>query len=150
LSFEALSLITNRAKQRFQESIRLGFAIQVAHFVVGSQGHDPNSPITALTPDPGYDPSPDASGHRIPSDATMGATAITSATDDPDFVTRWVCTVPAGTATGEVSSIYLLAKVVYPVTHADYDLFFVWSVGYMPLSVKVDNESRVYEVGVAY
>lgn len=150
MSYEALGLVTNRAKQKFQESIRLGYAIQVTHFVVGNSGHDPASEITALTPDPGFDPTPDASGHRIPADALHSPLAITSAADDPDYVTLFTCSLPKGTATGVVSSIYLLAKFVYPTNHAEYNLLWVWSVCYTPMSVKLDNEAKTLQIGVAY
>lgn len=118
--------------------------------MVGSAGHDPNSAITALTPNPGFDPTPDASGHRIPSDAIISPTAITSATDDPDYVTIWTCSLPAGTATGSISSYYLMAKFVYPTNHADYDLLWVWSMAYSPLQVKTDGDDWTLELGVAY
>jgi len=150
MSFEALALVTNRAKQKFQESIRLGYAIQVTHFVVGSGGHDPTSEITALTPDAGFDPTPDSSGHRIPADALHSPLAITSALDDPDYVTVFSCDLAKGTATGAISSIYLLAKFVYPTSHVDYDLLWVWSVCYTPLAVKLDNEAWTLNIGVAY
>lgn len=150
MSYEVLALVTNRGKQRFQEAIRLGYALQVTHFVVGNQGHDPNSPITALTPDPGFDPTPDAVGHRIPEDATIQALAVTSAEDDPYFATVWTCDLPKGVATGEISSVYLLAKTVYPVTHPEFDLLFPYAMGYLPLAVKVDNERTTFRVGVQY
>jgi hypothetical protein len=150
VSYEVLALVTNRGKQRFQEAIRLGYALQVTHFVVGNQGHDPNSPITALTPDPGFDPTPDAVGNRIPEDATIQPLAVTSAEDDPNFATVWTCDLPKGVATGEISSVYLLAKTVYPVTHPEFDLLFPYAIGFLPLAVKVDNERTTFRVGVQY
>lgn len=150
MSFEILSLVTNRAKQRFQEAIRLGYALQVTHFVVGNQGHDPNSPISALTPDPGFDPPSDSVGNRIPEDATIQPLAVTSAEDDANYATIWTCDLPKGVATGEISSIYLLAKTVYPASHPEFDLLFPYSVGYMPLSVKTDNAATTFFVGVQY
>lgn len=156
MSYEILTLVTNRAKQRFQEAIRLGYALQVTHFVVGNQGHDPASPITALTPDPGYDPTPDALGNRIPEDAIIEPLEVTSAEDDPNFVTVWDCVLGKGTATGEISSVYLLAKVVYPDPsvpgggHPEYDLLWVYSFAYLPLSVKTDNEYWNMRMGVQY
>ncbi len=150
MSYEVLTLVTNRAKQRFQEGIRLGYALKVTHFVVGNQGHDPSSPITALTPDPGYDPTPNSAGHRIPEDATLEQTLVTSAEDDPNFVTIWTCDMSKGVGTGVVSSFYLLAKTVYPVTHPEYDKLFVYAFAYLPMSVKTDNEAWVFRAGVQY
>ena len=150
MSYSVLTLVTNRAKQRFQEAIRLGYGIQATHFVVGDQGHSPDSPITALTPDRAFDPSPDLSGNRIPEDAVISPLAVTSAEDDPNYATVWVCDLDKGVATGVISSIYLLAKVVYPVTHPEYDLLWVYSVGYTPQSIKTDNETRTLRIGVQY
>lgn len=150
MSYEILSLVTSRGKQRFQEAVRNGYAIQVTHFCVGSQGHDPDSPITALTPDPGFDPSPNTSGDRIPPDAVISPLAVSSAEDDPYFATIWTCTLNKGVATGAISSLYLMAKVVYPVTHADYDNLFVYAMSYFPLTVKTDSESFSYRVGIQY
>jgi len=156
VSYEVLALVTNRGKQRFQEAIRLGYALQVTHFVVGNMGHDPNSPITALTPDPGFDPTPDAVGNRIPEDATIQPLAVTSAEDDANYATVWTCDLPKGVATGEISSIYLLAKTVYPGPsdpggpHPEWDLLFPFAMGYLPLQVKTDNATTVFRVGIQY
>ena len=156
MSYEVLSLVSNRGKQRFQESIRLGYALQVTHFIVGNQGHDPNSVITALTPDPGFDPTPDSSGNRIPEDATIPPLAVTSAEDDDNFATVWTCDLPKGIATGVISSVYLMAKTVYPGPsdpggpHPEFDLLFSFAVGYLPLSVKVDNERTTFRIGIQY
>lgn len=88
---------------------------------------------------------------------------MTSAEDDPNFVTVWDCVLGKGTATGEISSVYLLAKIVYPSgvgpavdpslwvsQHPEYDLLWVYAFAYLPLSVKTDNEYWNLRVGVQY
>lgn len=150
-----LTLVTNRAKQRFQEAIRRGFSVKVSHFVVGNQGHDPDSYITALSPDPFFDPNPDSAGNRLPPDAVVSPTAITSAVDDPDFATIYTCYLAKGDATGVISSIYLIAKVTSAtdaegVATPDPGLWFVWSVGYLPARVKLETEDLTFRVGVQY
>jgi hypothetical protein len=165
--YAILALVTNRTKRTFQICARLGYAYQVTHFCVGASGHDPDSPITAKTPDPDYDPIPLATGDRLPEDRTIDATAITSAEDDPYYATIWTCVLPKTVATGPLSSIYLLAKMVYPGTPvgtqlADYNAalvaaglpevgkFWVHSFAYTPLSIKVDTEARTLPCAVCY
>lgn len=113
MSFEQLTLITNRSKRNWQYCIRYGCAMQVTAFALGNSGHDPESPVTALTPDPNYDPTPDANNNRYPVDMIAGPLTVTSALDDPYFATIWTCDVVKGVATGVVSSIYLLAQFTW-------------------------------------
>jgi hypothetical protein len=152
VAFEVLTLVTNRAKQRFQEGTRNGYALQVTHFTVGNAGHSPSSYITALTPDPGFDPTPDVTGNRIPEDAVISPLEITSAEDDTNFVTVWNCDLEKGVATGIVTSFYLLAQTVYPSSppHPEYGLLFVYSYAYTPFSVKTDNERWPLRLGIQY
>jgi hypothetical protein len=165
--YAVLALVTNRTKRTFQICARLGYAYQVTHFCVGSGGHDPESPITAKTPDPDYDGEILTSGDRLPADRTIDATVITGADDDPYYATTWTCTLPKGVATGPLSSVYLLAKMVYPGTPvgtqlADYNaalvdavlpevgLFWIHSFAYTPLAIKVDTEVRVLPISCIY
>lgn len=174
MAFEQLTLITNRAKRNWQYSIRYGCAMQVTHFALGNSGHDPESYVTALTPDPNFDPSPDANNNRYPPDMIAGPLAVTSALDDPYFATVWQCDVPKGTATGVVSSVYLLAKFLWlnpaplgvPLSDSAKAAFylnlgiigptttpapyFIYSMGYFPLSVKTDNEVWTLSCGCQY
>ena len=149
MAFEVLTLVTNRAKQKFQEATRNGYALQVTHFTVGNAGHSPSSYITALTPDPGFDPTPDVTGHRIPEDAVISPVEITSAEDDTNFVTVWNCDLEKGVATGILSSFYLLAQIV-TASHSEYGLLFVYSYAYTPFSVKTDNERWPLRLGIQY
>lgn len=158
MAYEILTLVTNTAKSRFITGLINGYAIQVTHFAVGNQGHDPDSPISALTPDPGLNPTPDVSGNSLPPDMTFGPKAVASATIGADFCPIWSGALEKGEATGEISSYYLLAKYVYPnpaylngvdgaanpdeASHALYGLYdklWIFSYAYTPLAVKTDN-----------
>jgi hypothetical protein len=165
--YAVLALVTNRTKRTFQICARLGYAYQVTHFCVGSGGHDPESPITARTPDPDYDPPALSIGDRLPEDRVIDATAITSAEDDPYYATTWTCVLDMGVDTGTLSSVYLLDKLVYtgtptPAQLATYeaalataglpavDKLWVHSFAYTPLAIKVDTELKTLPVSVVY
>jgi hypothetical protein len=150
LAFSNLCLITNRARRNEQYACRYGYGIQITHFCVGNQGHDPESPISALTPDPNYDPTPAPSGDRLPSDATIQPLAISGFEDDPYFATVYLCNLPKGVATGVISSLYLLAKFVLPVTHPEYNKLWIYSMAYTPLSVKTDVSFWSLRLGTQY
>lgn len=168
MSYAILALVTNRAKRTFQICHRLGYAEQVTHFCCGANGHDPDSFMSSLTPDPSYDPDPDHDGHRVPANITVAVTAIASAVDDPYFATIWTCLLAEGVGTGPLSSVYLLAQMVCPIVNptpaqlAAYEAalaaaglmavgkLWVWAYANMPLSVKTDTESRSLPVAVVY
>jgi hypothetical protein len=71
-----------------------------------------------------------------------------------DFAPTWTCQLEKGEATSTISSIYLLAKFVWPdddsgriyppATHPLYNKLWIFSIGYMPLFVKTDNEAKVF------
>lgn len=149
MSYAIRALVTNIGKQAFQDALANGYSLQVTHFVVGEAGHDPTSPIMALKPDLAINPTPDATGHRIPVDATIAPLSVGTPEVDPTFVTLWPCVLEKGVATGIISSVYLLAKFT-TVGHPSYDLLFPYAYANMPLRVKSDNARESFMVGIQY
>lgn len=158
MAVEILGLVTNVAKARFVDALINGYAIQVTHFAVGNQGHDPASPISSLTPDPGLNPTVGVTGDSLPEDMTFGPKLLAGASLNSDFCPVWTAVVSKGEATGELSSYYLLAKFVYPDPGSDtshplyglYDKLWIFSYSYTPLSIKTNNESYEVQLGVQF
>jgi len=149
MSFAIRALVTNLGKTAFQSATANGYSLQVTHFVVGEGGHDPVSPIMALKPDLAINPSPDATGHKLPLDRTTTYLSVGQFVSDPTFVTVWPCVLAKGVGTGKISSVYLLAKFL-TATHPEFDLLFPYAYATMPLRVKTDNESQTFNIGIQY
>lgn len=153
-----MTLVTNLAKERFIDAQTNGWAIQVTHFAVGNRGHSVASPINALSPDAGLNPTADPSGDSLPPDMVFGPKAITSVRRTSGFSAIYTATLDKGEGTGEISSYYLLAKFVYPdpgadTTHALYGLYntlWIYSYTNTPLKIKTSNEVFTVALGIQY
>ena len=145
-------MITNYQKQNHVEALINGYAIQVTHFGVGNTGHDPDSPISCLTPDPTLNPNPTVSGDRLPEDLTFGPKLIDSYVVGTDFTPFWTCTLEKGEATGIISSYYLFAKFVTVPVLAPLLINKLWifSYSYSPFSVKTDGEKWTLQMGTRF
>lgn len=140
MSYEIISLVTNVAKTNCISALIHGYGIEITHIAIGNQGHVVSSPSSAKTPDPGLNPAPGLSGDSIPSDVTFGPFVVGGWKIGVNSNGIFTFTLNKGEGTGEISSYYLLAKFIYPVTHVNYDKLFVFSCAYTPLKVKTDNE----------
>jgi hypothetical protein len=159
LAYELLTIVTDLAKARLVTSLANGYAIQITHFAVGSQGHDEVSPLSAKKPDVGLNPTPGVTGDALPEDTVFGPKEVGSFSLGSNLLSTWSCVLEKGEATSAVSSYYLLAKYVYPnpaflngvdgdpnpseTSHALYGLYdklWVWSYTNAPLKVKTDGE----------
>lgn len=108
--FEVLSLATRIARQQQGEMMITGRPYTITHFTVGNQGHDPEDRYNALSPDINL---------TAPSDEVIPPQRITSTVPydaESGFGPTWICTIPAGLATGVVSSLYLWADMAKPQT----------------------------------
>jgi len=106
--YEVLSLATNIARQMQGEMMVTGRPYTITHYTVGNHGHDPEDRYNALTPNVNLtDPtdeviSPQLIDSVVPYDTASG------------FGPTWICVIPAGLATGVVSSLYLWADMAKP------------------------------------
>lgn len=105
MAFEAKALITNLAKQRIAEMWAWGTAYQVKYFEVSAGGHDPLDPTTALAADP--------AATSIPGTVLFGPEPIDAIEWETATCPVFVCTIQQGEYTGELSSVGLIAEVVY-------------------------------------
>jgi hypothetical protein len=108
--YEVLSLATRIARQQQGEMMISGRPYTITHYTVGNQGHDPQDRYNALSPDVNLIApvdeviTPQKITSAIPYDAASG------------FGPTWICTIPAGLATGVLSSLYLWADMAKPQT----------------------------------
>lgn len=125
-----------------------GYGYKVTRFVTGSNGHDPSNPRMPLTPDP----------NRL--GCYCGTDAITTAEGClfSDFIdeVKWeneycpvyVCRLESGESVGVVSSICLIAEVVYSPIPGDpvVGTEFLFGTVNMPYRPKINGEVVVYEI----
>lgn len=109
-TYEIVALVTDEAKRQILLSLAKSVTaavgcVGVTHFSVGSQGHDPADPVNALTPDVTMTDPPD---QVIFPPMPINSTIIDESSEiSPTFQ----LIIPAGIATGIVSSIYLWATI---------------------------------------
>lgn len=150
-TIEALALVTNQGKARIADGLATGKSFVVDTFVVGSNGHDPLDPSFALTPDParaGCYCGP--LGAPAESITTAGGCAYSSVVSSVSFASL-TCPVfhldiPPGSATGAVSSVCLLGKIVYPTGDPEFGTYFLFAVANFPLKFKTATDRFVYDV----
>jgi len=105
MAYEAFAVVTNEAKQRTGEMWAYGTSFQVKYFGVTDGGHDPADATTALAVDP--------SAIVMPGAPAFFTDPITSITWYNDLCPTFVCTIQKGDIIGGMSSIGLIAEIVY-------------------------------------
>jgi len=105
MAFDSKALILTQAKVRQADQWEYGTSFQVKYFVISAGGHDPTDPKTAL--------APDASAVSIPGLTLFGPKPISSVTRESAICPTFNCTLDQGEYSGELSSIGLIAEVVY-------------------------------------
>ena len=102
---EAKALVTTIAKQRLAEMFAYGTSYRVKYFEVSAGGHDPTDPTTAL--------AADASWTEIPGTTLFGPEPIDGVEWEVATCPIFVCTIEQGEYTGDLSSVGLIAEIVY-------------------------------------
>lgn len=105
MAFEAQALATNEAAQRTVSMWDYGTSFRIKYFEVSAGGHDPNDPTTALTPDP--------AATSIPGLVLFGPEPIDGIIKETITCSKYACTIEQGEYTGELSSVGLIAEIVY-------------------------------------
>ena len=105
MAYEAKALITNLAKQHTAQMWAYGTSYMVKYFEFSAGGHDPNDDTTAL--------SPDAGATVLNGTVLFGPEAIDSVEWDSVSCPIFVCTLEQGEYAGDLSSIGLIAEIVY-------------------------------------
>lgn len=127
------------------EVLTTGKSFKVSHFAVGSGGHDPLDPITALAPDP--------------SDTECPLSFFVDEVDEyyyaGDFCPVFICRLEQGEAVGEISSLCLIATMVYSPDPTDPEVYptpiqFLFSIATMPIKVRTDTEIWSFSCGVQF
>lgn len=150
-TIEALALVTNQGKARIADMLVTGKSFVVDSFVVGSNGHDPIDPSFALTPDPDRTGCYcGALGAAVEAITTAGGCAYEGTVASTSFASP-TCPVfhieiPPGFATGAVSSLCLLGRIVYPTTDPEFGTTFLFAVANFPLKFKAAGDRFVYDV----
>jgi len=105
MAYEARAVITNLAKQYTADMWAYGTSFQVMYFQISAGGHDPTDPTTALAPDP--------AATTMPGTVLFGPEVIDSVTWESIMCPKFNCVIEQGEYVGELSSVALVAKIVY-------------------------------------
>jgi len=141
MAFEAIAVVSNTGKQRLAQMLDTGKAFQIKFFVVGDGGHDPSDPTTALTPDPADVTCPGA---------LFGPEVIDGASIVAPFCPQFECVLNPGEATGNVSSICLIAEIVFNGTDPlnEIGATFIFAIANFPLKVKTALDTFSFTITV--
>jgi len=150
-TIEALALVTNQGKARIADMLATGKSFVVDTFVVGSNGHDPIDPSFALTPDPartGCYCGP--LGAPVEAITTAGGCSYAGTVSSVSFASPtcpvYHVEILPGDATGAVSSLCLLGRIVYPSGDPEIGTTFLFAVANFPLKFKAASDRFVYDV----
>jgi hypothetical protein len=141
MAFTVISSITDVGRQRLASSLITGKSFQIDQFSVGSGGHDPLDPATALTPDPTLSACPST---------VFGPEPIDAATLISQFCPEFTCVLAPNEAVAALSNICLIGTIIYSPLIGDPDVgsTFLFAIGNFPLRVKTDRESLTFRVTV--
>lgn len=143
MAFSIIATVTDVGRQRLASSLTTGVSFQVDQFEVGSGGHDPLDPATALTPDPAA---------TACASSVFGPEPVDSATLVSTFCPEFTCRLAPTEAIAPLSNICLLATVIFSPLVGDPDVgtTFLFAVGNFPLRVKTDIEDIEFRVTVQF
>ena len=146
MAYEIIAVVTNTAKSAMAEALATGKSFKIDNFALGSNGHDPTNPTTALTPDP-------SQTECVPGSSPMfGPEPIDSYAYTGSFCPEFTCRVEEGEAVGVISSLCLIATYVYSPTPGDPDVgtTFLYGIAHMPFWAKTDQDSREWKVTLRF
>jgi len=143
MSFSVIATVTDQAKQRIAQMLRDGKSFQVSHFRVSDGGHVPAQPTESIAPDPAATDCPTAG-------FTFGPVSISSTSLISPFCPQFVAQLLSGDANHGLSSICLIATIVYsPVTDdPDVGNTFLFAVANHPLKSKTAADTFTYLVQI--
>ena len=138
-----IATITDTARSKFADMLKVGRAFTVTDFVTGEGGHDTGDPAIALTPDPAATSLPLQS---------FGPKAIASKTLISPYCVEYLCGLDALEAVGPLSNVGLLARFTYSPIIGDPLIgeTFLFAIANFPLVVKTDAETRSISIQVNY
>jgi hypothetical protein len=105
MAYEAQALVTSLAKQRTAQMWAYGTSFMVKYFEFSAGGHDPSDDTTALAPDP--------AATALSGTVLFGPEQIDSLEWNSISCPTFVCVIEQGEYAGELSSIGLIAEIVY-------------------------------------
>lgn len=147
---ELIATESNDAKAWAAKARAYGYGWKVTKFVTGSFGHDPENPRLPLKPDPSR------SGCYCGADAltTVDGCLFSDFIDEVSFQTPYcpvyTCILGSGESIGVVSSLCLIAEIVYspipgdPVVGTEY----LYATVNMPYRPKIAGETLQFDVFV--
>lgn len=143
MAFSVIATVTDLGRQKMASGLITGKSFQIDQFSVGSGGHDPLDPATALTPDPTVIACPSL---------VFGPEPVDAATLVSQFCPEFTCRLEPNEAIAGLSDICLLGTVIFSplVDDPDIGASFLFAVGNFPLRVKTDVESLEFRVVVQF
>lgn len=147
---ELIAIVTNTAQAYRAKALAYGYGIQITRFVVGNSGHDPSNPRLPLTPDPSR------TGCYCGADSitTTGGCVFTDVIDAitwvNEFCAVYTCRLESTEAIGVVSSICLVAEIVYSPIPSDplVGTEFLYGIVNLPYRVKVAGEVLSLDIAI--
>lgn len=147
---EYLAVLTTTA-QAWQAKARVnGYGLKITRFVVGSNGHDPTNPRLPLTPDPTRSGCYCGNEAITTIDGCLFSDFIDAVTWKTDYCPVYTCRLESGEAVGIVSSVCLIAEVVYSPIPADpvVGTEFLYAILNLPYRPKIAGEVVVIDIAV--
>jgi hypothetical protein len=143
VAFSVVATVTDIGRQKLASGLITGKSFQVDQFEVGSGGHDPFDPATALTPDPTLTALPSS---------VFGPEPVDAATLVSEFCPEFTARLAPAEAIAPLSNIGLIGTIVYSPLVGDPDIgtTFLFAVGNFPLRVKTDVEQLEFRVTVQF
>lgn len=135
MAFNIISTVTDQSRQRIAEGMRTGKAFKVTKFTVSDGGHSLGDPTVALAPNP-------AAITCFQNTFSYGPQAINADSLVSAFCPQFTCVLLNGQANGPISSLCLIATIVFSPVVDDPDVGqdFLFAIGNFPLKVKTPSD----------
>jgi hypothetical protein len=143
MAFSVIATVTDIGRQKLASSVITGKSFQIDQFSVGSGGHDPLDPSTALTPDSTVTDCPSI---------VFGPEPVDAATLVSEFCPEFTARLAPSEAIAALSNICLIGTIIYSPLSGDPEVgtTFLFAVGNFPLRVKTDVETLEFRVTVQF
>ncbi len=147
---ELLAVLTNNALAWNARARAVGYGIKITKFVVGSYGHDPTNPRLALTPDPTRTGCYCGNEAITTADGCLFSDFIDSLTWKNDYCPIYTCRLESGEAVGVVSSICLIAEILWSPNTGDENvgLEFLYAIVNTPYRPKIAGETMTFDIAI--
>jgi len=136
-SVSLIAALTEEGRRHIADMTVSGRGFQITKFVVGSGGHDPSDPATALTPDPSVTILP--SQTFGPKDLVKPNLTDTGVLITP-FCPQFTGLLDFNEANGSFSNIGLIGTINAPPGDPLIGTDFLFAIGNRPLIVKTDAD----------